>query len=134
MRLLVCTIQDPFEYTAMTTSFQMQAQLLRMLAHPVRLRIFYILARQEACVCHLETILHRPQPYVSKQLAVLRDAGLVADRREGTLIYYRIADEHLAAWLNVGRSLLRDPGGNPVLDPPTPPEVLENCPCPRCRS
>ena len=117
-----------------TTSFQMQAQLLRTLAHPVRLRIFSLLARHEACVCHLETLLRRPQPYVSKQLAVLRDAGLATDRREGTLIYYRVADEHLAAWLNMGRALLRDPDGSPVVDPPTPPDILESCPCPRCQS
>lgn len=116
-----------------TTSFQTQAQLLRILAHPVRLRILGILARQEACVCHLETILHRPQPYVSKQLAVLRDAGLVTDRRDGTLIYYRAADEHLTAWLNMGRALIRDANGNPVVDPPTAPDVLKNCPCPRCQ-
>ena len=116
-----------------TSSFQLQASLLRILAHPVRLRILGILARQEACVCHLETVLHRPQPYVSKQLAVLRDAGLVADRRDGNLIYYRAADEHLTAWLSMGRVLLRDPEGGPVLDPPFPPEFLEGCPCPKCQ-
>ncbi len=116
-----------------TTSFQMQAQLLRILAHPVRLRILGILARQEACVCHLETILRRPQPYVSKQLAVLRDAGLVTDRRDGTLIYYRTADEHLVAWLNMGRALIRDADGNPVQDSPTASDILESCPCPRCQ-
>lgn len=116
------------------TSFQIQAQLLRTLAHPVRLRILGILARQEACVCHLETIVRRPQPYVSKQLAALRDAGLVTDRREGTLVYYRAADEHLAAWLNMGRALLRYSDGSPVVDPPSPPDTLESCPCPRCHS
>ena len=118
---------------ATTTSFQIQAQLLRTLAHPVRLRILGILAREEACVCHLETLLRRPQPYVSKQLAVLRDAGLVFDRRDGTLIYYRVADDHLAAWLSRGRALLQDDDGNPIPDPSSEPEVLAGCPCPRCQ-
>lgn len=62
------------------------------------------------------------------------ESTLVTDRRDGTLIYYRAADEHLGAWLNMGRALLRDQSGNPVPDPPTSPEVLESCPCPRCQS
>jgi DNA-binding transcriptional ArsR family regulator len=118
---------------ATPTAFQVQSQLLRTVSHPVRLQILSIVARQEACVCHLEAILHRPQPYVSKQLAALRDAGLVSDRRDGTLIYYRAADEHIAAWLSMGRALLRDNGGNPIPEPTAAPETLERCPCPRCQ-
>jgi ArsR family transcriptional regulator len=114
-------------------SFELQAQLFRALSHPVRLRILQILARQEACVCHLKTILHRPQPYVSQQLATLRDAGLVSDRREGTLIYYRLADDRLATWLDLGKELVKDSDGNPVPFPPALEGALANCPCPRCQ-
>jgi len=47
------------------------------------------------------------------QLATLWEAGLVADRREGTLIYYRLADEHLARLLEEGKALVLDlEGGN----------------------
>jgi ArsR family transcriptional regulator len=104
-----------------------------VVSHPVRLHILSIVARQEACVCHLEAILHRPQPYVSKQLAILRDAGIVSDRRDGTLIYYRAADEHISAWLSMGRALLRDDGGRPIPNAPAAPEIVEGCPCPRCQ-
>ena len=114
-------------------AYQLQAQLLRVLAHPIRLQILSILARQEACVCHLEAALKRPQPYVSKQLAALRDSGLVTDRRDGTLIYYRVADDHLASWLGVGRALLRDNAGNPVPAPSWLEDILDDCPCPRCQ-
>ena len=65
----------------LTSSYQKQAQLFRALSHPVRLRILDILSRQEACVCHLTAILGKRQPYVSQQLATLRDAGLVTARR-----------------------------------------------------
>jgi len=113
--------------------FKAQAQLFRALAHPVRLRILDILARQEACVCHLTAILGQRQPYVSQQLATLREAGLVTDRREGTLIYYRLAGEHLAALLDEGKVVVRDLVDDRLAFPPVPEEALANCPCPRCQ-
>jgi len=112
--------------------YKQQAQLFRALSHPVRLRILNILAQQEACVCHLKTALNRPQPYVSQQLATLRDAGLVSDRREGTLIYYRLADDRIGDWLDQGRTLVPGKDGKPVSFPLIP-EKLSNCPCPRCQ-
>jgi DNA-binding transcriptional ArsR family regulator len=115
------------------SGYQKQAQLFRALAHPVRLRILDILSQQEACVCHLTAVLGKRQPYVSQQLATLREAGLVSDRREGTLIYYRLADEHLAELLEGGKQVVQDLGGEGVVFPPLPDEVVENCPCPRCQ-
>ena len=116
-----------------TNGFKAQAQLFRALSHPVRLRILDILARQEACVCHLTSILGQRQPYVSQQLATLREAGLVADRREGTLIYYRLADDLLATLLEQGKAVVRDLMGESLVFAPVPEEALANCPCPRCQ-
>lgn len=116
-----------------TDGFKVQAQLFRALAHPVRLRILDILARQEACVCHLTCVLDQRQPYVSQQLATLREAGLVTDRRDGTLIYYRLADDHLAKLLEDGRTVVEDLEGETLTFLAVPEEILENCPCPRCQ-
>ena len=116
-----------------SNGYKAEAQLFRALAHPVRLRILDILARQEACVCHLTAVLGQRQPYVSQQLATLREAGLVADRREGTLVYYRLADDHLAAVLQEGQALARNLVGDELTFPPVPEEALAHCPCPRCR-
>ncbi len=115
------------------SGYKVQSQLFRALSHPVRLRILDILARQEACVCHLTAILGQRQPYVSQQLGTLREAGLVTDRREGTLIYYRLAGDHLARLLDEGRELARDLGGEGLDFPPVPTEAVDNCPCPRCQ-
>ncbi len=115
------------------SGFKREASLFRALSHPVRLRILDILARREACVCHLTAVLGHRQPYVSQQLATLREAGLVTDRREGTLIYYRPASEHLPMLLAQGRVLvqgLTDEG----LTFPEAPAALEECPCPRCQA
>lgn len=116
-----------------SSGYKAEAQLFRALAHPVRLRILDILARQEACVCHLTAVLGQRQPYVSQQLATLREAGLVADRREGTLVYYRLADDHLAAILQEGQALVRDLVGDELTFPAAPEEALAHCPCPRCQ-
>jgi DNA-binding transcriptional ArsR family regulator len=115
-----------------TNGFKVQAQLFRALSHPVRLRILDILARQEACVCHLTCALGRRQPYVSQQLATLREAGLVADRRDGTLIYYHLADDHVATLLDEGKTMVGILTGESLAFPAVPGEVLDNCPCPRC--
>lgn len=117
-------------------SYKRQAEVHRALAHPVRLRILEILAREEACVCHLTAILRKPQPYVSQQLSMLKDTNLVADRREGTLIYYRLQDERVAALLEAGRSAVYEErtldGGSqgPAAVPESP---VPGCPCPRCQ-
>jgi ArsR family transcriptional regulator len=113
--------------------FKTQAQLFRALAHPVRLRILDILARQEACVCHLTAVLGQRQPYVSQQLATLREAGLVTDRREGTLIYYRLADDALMTVLDQGKAVVQHLAGDDLAFAPVPKEALANCPCPRCQ-
>lgn len=68
------------------------ARRLHLLSHPARLRIVDELRRGEACVSDLQAVLGRPQPYVSQQLCVLRQAGIVKCRKEGRFLYYRLAD------------------------------------------
>ncbi|MCS7283397.1 MAG: metalloregulator ArsR/SmtB family transcription factor [Anaerolineae bacterium] len=101
--------------------YESAIRLLALLAHPARLRILDILRRGEACVCHLQAALEVPQPYVSQQLRVLREAGLISQRREGLFIYYRLADERVA-------HLLAE-----VLGPATVEAPIPHCACPRCQ-
>jgi DNA-binding transcriptional ArsR family regulator len=109
------------------------ADLHKALAHPARLRILDILARGEACVCHLTAVLDLRQPYVSQQLAALRDAGLVAVRRDGTLIYYRLRDARLAGLLALARSVLETDGPDAVRFPLIPAGAIPTCQCPNCQ-
>lgn len=71
------------------------ARLAQALAHPVRLRILELLRDQGAYVMHLTNMLDRPQANISQHLAVLRDAGLVTDEREGMTVVYRVRDERI---------------------------------------
>ena len=61
------------------------AALLRVLGDDTRLRIFALLTRAELCVCEIEDILGLSQSLVSNHLAVLRRAGLVKARRDGSV-------------------------------------------------
>ena len=86
--------------------FDNQAELLQALAHPVRLEILEVLRDGEQCVCHLESVLGLRQAYISQQLMVLRKVGLVADRKDGLRVYYRVLDPGVYAILDVARSLV----------------------------
>ena len=73
-----------------------KAKLLKLLAHPMRLQILDLVRHSDECVCHLSAVLGKPQPYVSQQLAVLREAGLIADRKEGTNVFYGLDGQEMA--------------------------------------
>ncbi len=80
--------------------YREQAHLLKLMAHPMRLQILDLLRRESECVCHLSAVLDKPQPYVSQQLAVLRNAGLISDEKEGNNVFYRVADERVSRQLD----------------------------------
>src|SRR6476619_4970732 len=67
-------------------------EMLKAFADPVRLRLLNLLSDdREVCVCHLHEALELPQPTVSRHLAYLRKAGVVAGRKEGLWVHYRLA-------------------------------------------
>lgn len=74
------------------------ADALSLLAHPIRLRLLAILARNagHVCVCDLEAALPVKQPTVSHHLRLLRDGGLIEGERRGQWIYYAVRQEALA--------------------------------------
>lgn len=68
--------------------------LFRALADPTRLRCLLLLHSEgELCVCELTHALGEIQPKISRHLAQLREAGIVADRRQGLWVYYRLHPE-----------------------------------------
>ena len=67
------------------------SRFFKALGDETRLRIIALLSHGELCVCHLEQALSISQPNASRQLGILRNAGIVEYRREGNWIYYRLA-------------------------------------------
>lgn len=72
---------------------QSASRLFKALGDETRLRIVALLSHGELCVCHLESALELSQPNVSRQLGVLRAAGVVESRRDGSWVYYRLATQ-----------------------------------------
>jgi ArsR family transcriptional regulator len=67
-------------------------QLFSLLSDPTRLRaLMLIQAEGELCVCELTFALEESQPKVSRHLALMREAGVVEARREGTWMFYRMS-------------------------------------------
>ena len=75
----------------MTRSLAEMETVFRALADQTRLRILGLLLTGEVCVCHIHDSLRISQPKASRHLAYLRQAGLVATRREGLWVHYRMA-------------------------------------------
>jgi DNA-binding transcriptional ArsR family regulator len=102
------------------------ADFFQVLGQPSRLQILFGLGENELCVCHLETLLGERQAYVSQELMLLKDAGLVKNRRVGRNIYYRL---HNPVILDSIRDLARKFGQN---IPEPHPGPIPGCPCPQC--
>ncbi|MBO7395439.1 MAG: winged helix-turn-helix transcriptional regulator [Ruminococcus sp.] len=76
------------------------AELLKVFGDPTRLRIIAALCRSELCVCDIARLLGMTQSAISHQLRVLKQARLVAARREGKTIFYSLCDEHVQRIFN----------------------------------
>jgi ArsR family transcriptional regulator, lead/cadmium/zinc/bismuth-responsive transcriptional repressor len=82
------------------------SNLFKACADPGRLQILHALQRQEMCVCDLAALLSVSESAVSHQLRLLRTMGLVVNRREGVVLYYRMVDRRLAQLIDLAGDLL----------------------------
>ena len=80
------------------------ADMIRVLGHPVRLRIVEALERGECCVSELQDTVGQSQATVSQQLARMRAAGIVTCRRDGPNMRYTVADRRVLRILDCIRS------------------------------
>lgn len=73
-------------------------QLFKNLSDETRLGIVLLLREMgELCVCDLCTALEQSQPKISRHLAMLRESGLLLDRKQGKWVYYRLSP-HMPSW------------------------------------
>jgi ArsR family transcriptional regulator len=91
--------------TKLSTTNEELASLFKTLGHPQRLAILRLLESQELCVCEIEAALDLRQAYISQQLTLLREAGLVCFRREGWNVRYRIARPEVYTLLEMAETI-----------------------------
>ena len=84
------------------------AQLFKAMGDCSRLRILQALAEEEMCVCDLAGYLGVSESAVSHQLRLLRQLRLVANRREGPVLYYRLADQHVSQLIRLALEHVRE--------------------------
>lgn len=77
--------------------FDLSANLFKVLAHPLRLKILYILAEKNISVCNLAKFLDEKQPKISRALAELKNSGLVTCERNGKTVCYKITSKKFIA-------------------------------------
>lgn len=80
------------------------AELFKVFGDSTRIKIICALFQDEMCVCDLACLLNMSQSAVSHQLRVLKAARLVKNRRDGKVVYYSLADEHVKRIFDQGFS------------------------------
>ena len=90
----------------MTDAADLKADLYRVLAHPMRLRVLELLQTQERNARDLQGLLELDSGAASQHLSALRRQGLVESRREGTTTVYKLADPRVAQLLELGREII----------------------------
>ncbi len=84
------------------------AALFKAMGDPNRLRILWALKQGEMCVCDLAQFLGITESAVSHQLRLLRQLHLVANRRDGPVLYYRLNDDHVQSLIHLALEHIRE--------------------------
>lgn len=94
------SVQDARAGMLEAQAYEDLASLLKHFGDPTRVRILHILANRELCVCDLAVLLNLTKSAVSHQLKALRLSKLIRSRRDGQVIFYTVADDHVAQILS----------------------------------
>lgn len=86
--------------------YQLKAEFFKTLAHPVRIRVLELLGEREHSVAEMLPEVGIEPANLSQQLAVLRRAGLVVARKEGSTVHYSLTSPQVAELLAVAREIL----------------------------
>jgi DNA-binding transcriptional ArsR family regulator len=84
----------------------LQAELLKVLAQPTRLKILNFLKDGEQCVCDIFPAIAGEQPNVSRHLRLMARHGILYDRKEGVRVYYGVRDPRVFKLLDVAEAIL----------------------------
>ncbi|MPZ81774.1 MAG: metalloregulator ArsR/SmtB family transcription factor [Actinophytocola sp.] len=86
--------------------YQLKAEFFKTLGHPARIRVLELLSEREHAVSEMLPEVGIEAANLSQQLAVLRRAGLVVTRKEGSTVFYSVTSPQVAELLAVARTIL----------------------------
>jgi ArsR family transcriptional regulator len=89
-----------------TPLYQLKAEFFKTLGHPARIRVLELLSERDHAVAEMLPEVGIEPAHLSQQLAVLRRAGLVVSRKEGTSVIYSLTSPRIAELLTVARTIL----------------------------
>jgi ArsR family transcriptional regulator, virulence genes transcriptional regulator len=98
----------PDEASADTRIFELQAEICQTLANPKRLQILSLLKKGELSVGEMVKTMNIAKANLSQHLSVMRQKGILVTRREGTMIYYRLARPRITEACTIMREVLMD--------------------------
>ena len=84
------------------------AQLFKAVADPGRIKILQALKCEELCVCDIAALLEVSESAISHQLRILRQLQIVANRRDGPVLYYRLNKEIATQLINLGLNYIEE--------------------------
>ena len=101
-------VQAAKEHAMPSRENEQLAALFKAMGDPNRLRILWALDREEMCVCDLAQLAGVSESAISHQLRQLRQLHLVSNRRSGPILYYRLADDHVRALMELTLTHVRE--------------------------
>ena len=84
---------------------EIAARALKAISHPLRLKILCVVGDQEVCVQDIVDAVGTSQSNISQHLAILRDKGVLATRKDANRVYYRVADQRTLQLIGMMREV-----------------------------
>ncbi len=97
--------EDIFDLIGRTESINQASAAMQAIAHPVRLKILCLVGASELSVLEIVDAVGTSQSNISQHLAVLRDNGILAARKEANKVFYRIGDPRVLQMISLTRQI-----------------------------
>jgi ArsR family transcriptional regulator len=97
--------EDIFDLIGRTESIKQASAAMQAIAHPLRLKILCLIGNAELSVLEIVDAVGTSQSNVSQHLAVLRDTGILAARKEANKVFYRISDQRVLQMISLTRQI-----------------------------
>ena len=111
-------IQDIFELIGRKEQIEQAARAMKAISHPLRLKILCILGDQEVSVQDIVDAVGTSQSNISQHLAILREKGIVASRKDANRVFYSVGDQRTLQLIVMMREVFCGiPGDGPVRIP-----------------